>query len=174
MKNQTDRCMRFRSERVRRGRSVPLTSCILLCLALPAWNSGRMSLAQESTSSGATKVAPVLQIQSSVLRIEFDRNLHSRVVTLFGGSPKIIAPFSVSETVAGVRTWSDFAVSTSHEEHVSDVFGSGERLSLTGKSGSLPSGSLRKDVSITIYSDFPSIAIFDVAYTNEGSAPLVI
>jgi alpha-galactosidase len=50
-----------------------------------------------------------------------------------------------------------------------DGFGSGERLSLTGKSSDL-----RKDVSVTIYTDFPSMAIFDVTYTNEGSAPLAV
>jgi alpha-galactosidase len=158
----------------RRSRSVAQTCCILVCLALPAWNSGQNSLLQESTPSGGPKVATSLQIQSSVLRIEFDHNLRSRVVALLGGSPKILAPFSASETVTGVRTWSDFAWSASREERVSDAFGAGQRLLLTGKSGSLRSDNLRKDVSVTIYSDFPSIAIFDVTYTNEGSAPLAI
>jgi alpha-galactosidase len=85
-------------------------------------------------------------------------------VALLGPSPKILAPFSASETVAGIRTWSDFALSASRREHVSDAFGSGERLFLTGKSGDL-----RKDVSVTIYSEFPSFAIFDVTYTNSGT-----
>ncbi|MGA8345412.1 MAG: alpha-galactosidase, partial [Candidatus Sulfotelmatobacter sp.] len=77
--------------------------------------------------------------------------------------------FSPSETVTAVRAWSDFAVSASRRERVSDAFGAGERLSLTGKSGDL-----RKDVSVTIYSDFPSMAIFDVTYTNEGASRLTI
>ena len=45
----------------------------MLCLAwpcAPVWNSEQNKLAQASTD---------LQIQSSVLRIEFDHNLHSRV-----------------------------------------------------------------------------------------------
>jgi len=71
--------------------------------------------------------------------------------------------------VTGPRTWSDFALTASRREHVSDAFGAGERLSLTGKSGDL-----RKDVSVTIYSEFPSFAIFDVTYTNEGPARLAI
>ena len=141
----------------------------MFCLALPGWNSGQNNLAQESASAGAPKVSTDLQIQSSVLRIEFDRNLHSRVVALFGPSPELLAPFSASETVTGVRTWSNFALSATHRERVSDAFGAGERLSLTGKSGDL-----RKDVSVTIYSDFPSIAIFDVTYKNEGATRLTI
>ena len=71
--------------------------------------------------------------------------------------------------MTGPRTWSDFALTASRREHVSDAFGAGERLSLTGKSGDL-----RKDVSVTIYSEFPSFAIFDVTYTNEGPARLAI
>ncbi len=50
----------------------------------------------------------------------------------------------------------------------------GSGCSLTGKAGGLRSGNLRKDVSVTIYSDFPSIAIFDVTYTNEGAEPIAI
>jgi alpha-galactosidase len=104
------------------------------------------------------------------LRIEFDHNLHSRVVALFGPSPKLLAPFSASETVTSVdRTCSDFALSASRREQVSDTFGAGERLTLTGKSGDL-----RKSVSVTIYADFPSLAVFDVEYTNDSSVQLKI
>ena len=143
--------------------------CLLLCLALPGWNAGQEGLAQQRPAAAALNVATDLQIQSSVLRIEFDRNLRSRVIALFGPRPEVLTPFSASETVTGIRTWSNFAVSASRRERVSDAFGTGERLSLTGKSGEL-----RKDLSVTIYSDFPSIAIFDVAYTNEGSSRLAI
>jgi len=90
-------------------------------------------------------------------------------VSSLGPGPKVLAPFSASETLTGIRTWSDFALKASHREHVTDAFGAGERLSLTGTSGVL-----RKDVSVTIYSEFPSFAIFDVGYTNEGAAPIAL
>jgi len=147
---------------MRRRRAIAQMCCILLGLA-------QHNLAQESASAGALKASTDLEIQSSVLRIEFDRNLRSRIVALFGPSPQLLAPFSASETVTGVRTWSNFALSATHRERVSDALGAGERLSLTGKSGDL-----RKDVSVTIYSDFPSIAVFDVTYKNEGVARLAI
>ena len=67
--------------------------------------------------------------------------LPSRVVALFGGRPQILAPFSTSETVIGVRSWSDFALSA-NRGGVSDAFGDAERLLLTASSY------LRKDVSI--------------------------
>jgi len=149
---------------ITRRRAIAETCYAVLGLTLPRWNSGQNNPAQHSASGTALSTTPDLQLQSAVLRIEFDHHLRSRIVALLGPSPKILAPFSASETVAGIRTWSDFALSASRREHVSDAFGSGERLFLTGKSGDL-----RKDVSVTIYSEFPSFAIFDVTYTNSGT-----
>src|SRR5580658_2211172 len=158
---------------ITRRQALAQTCCALLGLALPRWNSGQNSSAHDSAPASAPSgISDAgLQIESSVLRIEFDRHLRSRVVALLGPKPKLLAPFSASETVigAGVRAWSDFSLSASRRERVSDAFGAGERLSLTGKSGDL-----RKDVSVTIYSEFPSLAIFDVTYTNEGAARLAI
>ena len=156
---------------ITRRQAIAQTCCAVLGLALPRLNSGPGGPARQSTSAPAGDGIADLQIQSSVLRIEFEHHLHSRVVSLLGPNPKLLNPFSASETIVGtgVRAWSEFALMASRREMVSDLFGSGERLSLTGKSGDL-----RKDVSVTIYSDFPSFAIFDVAYTNEGTARFAI
>jgi alpha-galactosidase len=152
---------------ITRRQVITQTCCAMLGVALPRWNYGQNTAARQSAP--ADNAFPDLQLQSAVLRIEFDHHLRSRVVALLGPEPRILAPFSASETVTGIRTWSEFALSASRREHVSDAFGAGERLLLTGKSGDL-----RKDVSVTIYSDFPSFAIFDVAYTNEGAARITI
>src|ERR1700722_3037739 len=144
--------------------------CILLGLALPGRISGQNNSGQGFVPAAADNSSPDLQIQSSTLRIEFDRKLRSRIVALFGTTPSRLTQFSATETVSGIgRTWSDFALTSSRREHVSDVFGAGERLSLTGQSGDL-----RKSISVTIYSDFPSIAIFDVEYTNAGAIRLTV
>ncbi len=129
--------------------------------------------AQNSASHKSTPAAPRdssanLQIESAVLRVQFDRNLHSRVVELLDAPPKMLAPFSASETLIGVdHAWRNFALTSSQQDQVSDVFGAGQRLTLTGRSGSV-----QKKVSVTIYKDFPSFAIFDVEYTNQGKTPL--
>jgi alpha-galactosidase len=148
---------------ITRRQALAQTCCALLGLALPRWCSAQNGLADNS-SSATPDGSPDLEIESSVLRIEFDRKMRTRVVALIGPSPQILAPFSASETLTGLHTWSDFALTASHREHVTDAFGAGERMSLSGKSGDL-----RKDVEVTIYKEFPSFAIFDVAYTNEGS-----
>jgi alpha-galactosidase len=133
-----------------------LLACCLLNLTL-----ARLAPAQNPPSED-------LQIQSSVLRIEFDRQLHTRLVSLLDPNPKPLTPFSASETLIGPgRSWTDFAFVSSHREAVSDVFGRGERLSLTGLSGDI-----RKNVSVTVYADFPSFAIVDVEYVNQGAAPI--
>jgi alpha-galactosidase len=155
---------------MKRTREIVLTCCVLLGFALPGWNSGQNNSGRGIVPADARGPAADLQIQSAILRIEFDRKLHTRVVPLFDGVANLVVPFSESETVAGVgHTWSDFVLASAHRDSVADAFGTGERLSLTGKSGDL-----RKNISVTIYRDFPSIAIFEVTYTNEGTARLAI
>lgn len=132
--------------------------------------AGERQATQQSPAEPSSNSSSSLQIESPVLRIEFDRELHSRVTELFGGTPKALTPFSASEELFGAaRTWKDFALRSSQRESVSDLFGAGQCLSLTGQSGFL-----QKKVSVTIYRDFPSMAVFDVEYTNQGAAPLAI
>jgi len=151
-------------------RAIALAVCALLSVALSGWNSDQEKRGPVFTAETSRSSSAGLQIQSRVLRIEFDRNLHSRVIPLFDAAAKPLVPFSASETVSTVgRVWSDFALTSSHDEHVSDAFGEGERLTLTGRCGEL-----LKNVSVTIYDNFPSIAVFDVRYTNDGATRLSV
>jgi alpha-galactosidase len=153
-----------------RFRATATVLCVLLSVPLPGWNSRQSTGTQTPAPTDSRSSPTELQIQSQVLQIEFDSKLHSRVVPLFDAAAKRLVPFSTSETVTGVgATWSDFALASSHRERVSDIFGAGERLTLTGKAGDL-----RKTISVTIYDEFPSIAVFDVLYTNEGATQLSI
>jgi alpha-galactosidase len=111
-----------------------------------------------------------IQLQSPSLRIEFDQRMRSRVVARFDGKEIPLGPFSASETVKGnQRSWQDFAVASQTRERVTDIYGNGEKLTVTGFSGGL-----RKNVSVTIYDEFPTLAVFDVSYTNSGKLPLKI
>ena len=130
-------------------------------------------------SSGSHAVAADLsadkpQIQGTNLRIEFDRNLRSRVIARFDNKETPIGPFTASETVAAAdktapKTWTDFPLTDQKRERVNDAFGAGERLIVTGKSGTLA-----KSVTVTMYDDFPTMAFFDVQYTNTGTDKLNI
>jgi alpha-galactosidase len=124
-----------------------------LCQALPN---------QTATSSAS--------IESTKLRIEFDENMHSHVLARFREKSLVTGPFSASETIQGAqRTWKDFALASQRLERITDAYGAGERLTLSGTAGPLT-----KNLSVIIYDGFPTMAIFDVSYTNTGKIPLKI
>ncbi len=146
-----------------------LSALLLFRTALPAGQlrSGFASRS-EATLPETSEVAT--QIESPKLRIEFDHNLRSRVIARFNDRELVTGPFSRSETADGKqREWRDFPVLSQKLESVTDAFGTGRRLVVTG--GVTP---LRKTVSVTIYDDFPTMAVFDVEYTNTGAPPLEI
>ena len=110
------------------------------------------------------------QIQVTNLRIEFDHNLRSRVVARFDNQETIMGPFTASESLtAADKTWTEFPLTSQKHERVSDAYGKGERLIVTGKSGTLT-----KAVSVTLYDEFSAMAFFDVQYTNTGTTKLAI
>ena len=118
----------------------------------------------------ALRDASAAQIQSPLLRIDFDVNMRSRVVARFEAKEIPLGAFSASETVKGIeRSWYDFALSSQTHERVTDAYGAGDKLTLAGTSGVL-----RKDVSVIIYDDVPNFAVFDVSYTNIGKSQLKI
>ena len=110
------------------------------------------------------------------IRIEFDKNMHTRVVALFGGREIVIGDFSPSESirVAG-RDITDFALQD--EKHaigslrMRDPLGAPSALFVV--TGTAPS--LKKTITVAVYGDrFPRAAVFDVAYTNTGTSDLII
>src|SRR5256885_16782721 len=114
--------------------------------------------------------AGLAEIQTANLRIEFDKNMRSRVIARFGGKDIPMGGFSASETVKGTeRSWDDFSIVSQTHERITGSYGTGEKLTLAG-----PSGVLRKNLSVIIYDEFPNLAIFLVSYTNAGHSPLKI
>ncbi len=127
-------------------------------------------LVGQSTARPDQTAMSAASIESPSLRIEFDKNLHSRVVARFNGKDVPTGAFSASETVKGKqRSWENFALTSQKHERITDTYGAGEKLTLAGKSGTLT-----KNLSVTIYDGFPNLAIFEVTYTNTGKAPLEI
>jgi alpha-galactosidase len=122
-------------------------------------------------SAGAADVsANTPQIQGEHLTIQFDRSLYSRAIARFDGKETTMGPFVASERVTiANKVWSEFSLVSHKNERVSDVFGAGERLIVVGKAGPLT-----KEVSVTIYDEFPAMALFDVRYTNTGGTKLAV
>jgi alpha-galactosidase len=114
--------------------------------------------------------AELPRIQSSELRIDFDKNMHSRVTARFNGKEISLGGFSASETLKSKEhSWDDFTLVSQSHERVKDNFGGGDKLTLTGKSDGV-----QKNLSVTIYDDAPNLAVFDVTYTNTGKSKLEI
>jgi alpha-galactosidase len=104
------------------------------------------------------------------IRIEFDKDMRTRVVALLDGRERAIGDFTASEfiSLAGGDV-TDFSFEGQKRELVRDQLGRGFQTVLRGSAPSL-----RKTVTVTVYDMFPRMAVFDVTYTNTGSADLSV
>lgn len=112
----------------------------------------------------------VVQVDGTNIRIEFDHQLHSRVIAKFDDRPNALGHFSASEfvTIAG-KAVNDFAFKSQKTESVHDQIGTGKLYQIVGDDSLL-----RKEISITLYDDFPAMAVFQVKYTNLSNSDLAI
>ena len=148
--------------------SLALTALALLIVPF-GWPPAQTNKAAKPSAPAPVDSSAKPQIESKLLRVEFDHNLHTRVTPLFPAT-KPLTQFSASETLEGAtRSFTDFTLASAKTEQISDAFGPAQRLTVTGNDGTL-----RKKVEVTIYNDFPSMAVFEVEYTNQGTAPLTI
>lgn len=139
-----------------------LISSSFICIILFSSSLSKALCAQSAKSFAS--------VESPNLRIDFDNKMRSRVTATFNGKSISAGPFSASETVRGAdRSWREFNLISQTREHVNDVYGAGEKLTLVGTAGSL-----RKSLSVVIYKEFPNLAAFDVSYTNIGKIPMKI
>lgn len=136
------------------ARAIMPVIILLTLLALPACESS----------------SPAAQISDGRISVEFDGNLLSRVSATFGGTTVLLGDYSPSEyaTVAG-NDLKLFPVAEQQEGAVDDPVGKGRQLTVSGISGDL-----RKTVQVTLYENFPGMAVFNVRYTNTGETDLAL
>jgi alpha-galactosidase len=111
--------------------------------------------------------SPAARVEGKEIRIEFDRDLHSRVIAKFDGTEIAIGGTSASEfiTIAS-RPIKDFAISEHHEEHLDGT----RKYQISGTASSL-----KKTITVTLNdAEFPRMAVFEVQYANTGSADLEV
>lgn len=120
-------------------------------------------------SSASTKEA-VVEIEGKYVWIDFNKMLHSRVIAKFANENVIIGDFSPSEfiTVSG-KDVRDFVFREQRKEKFEDKIGIGARYIITGEATSLS-----KEILVTIYDEFPYMAIFQVKYTNISDYELTV
>jgi alpha-galactosidase len=128
-------------------------ACVVCLIAFPA----------TFVHAGAPEV--VAQVETPGLRIEFDHLMRSRLVARRAAGEIPLGDFRAAEVIVGATgEISEFAIAADNEgsrSTIEDNIGTGSRLVLDGTSGTL-----RKELAITTYADFPALAVIEVAYTN--------
>jgi alpha-galactosidase len=143
-----------------------LTSMLLVAAA--SYAAGART--KPASPQAASAQSAIAQIQGEHLRIEFDRSLRSRVIARFDGKEIALGPFVASETAAiGDKPRTSFALASQKQARVNDAIGAGEQLTVTGAVEGLT-----KEVTVTIYDEFPAMAFFDVQYRNTGAEKLAV
>jgi alpha-galactosidase len=103
-----------------------------------------------------------IQISAENISIEFNQFLHSRIAAHFDNTDFILSDFAPSETiVVSGQAISDFTFKRRTQEKIDDNIGTGIQYILTGKSRTL-----KKEITVHLYDDFPSMAVYKVKYTN--------
>ncbi len=98
------------------------------------------------------------------IQLNFDRNMHSQVIVRLGG-PLALGDYTASEypVIAGTAV-KDFVLKIHAKKEVSDAMGKGIQHTLIGEAAGL-----QKEILVTLYEEFPSVAVTQVKYTNTGT-----
>ena len=133
---------------------------------------GISGCAQQTTSAKTDSNTAVYTLQNGNLSIEFDAQLHSRIVDKQAAKQIILGDFQASEYLqtSDGTTISNFAFSDKKVEAINDALGKGQQIELIGVS----SQGIQKNTVIKTYERYPSMAFFTVSYTNNSAAPLKI
>ncbi len=116
-----------------------------------------------------TKHEIALQIKHEGIQIDFDNNLFSRIVTT-DDKTVILGDFAASETITvDGNEVKKFIFSDHKKETFADAIGEGERHIISGSNSHL-----KKEVIITLYDEFPSMAVFQVRYSNKWNQEMKI
>jgi alpha-galactosidase len=116
----------------------------------------------------ATSAPATVTVEGPGLRLEYDANLRSRVVARLNGGETLVGPYSASETLrTSVGELRDFTFESHSQATVHDEFGTGMRHELHGRNSNV-----EKTLTVTVYDDFPQLAVIQAHYTNHGTQPL--
>ena len=109
-------------------------------------------------------------VKGQNIEIQFDRQLHSKVIATFNSQELQFGDFSPGEyvTVDGMKI-TDFLFEDNTSERISDDIGPATHYTITGNNPKL-----KKQISIVHYDEFPDMIFYTVTYTNIDSTDLQI
>ncbi|MDR7117233.1 alpha-galactosidase [Caulobacter sp. BE254] len=132
---------------------------------------GGTVLATGALGAGRTwAAAAVARAGDSVLTLEFDAALNSRLISSLAGQAAPLTDFAPSETVTlkGGRVIDRFLFAEHRQAPVSDIHGPGVRHLVRGVSAE----GLEKTVSLTFYARYPGFPLMTVSWRRTGGGPL--
>jgi alpha-galactosidase len=144
--------------------------------SLLQWLAGTTLASTVGETSAAAKAGirgkEVARIGDAALALEFDGNLHCRVVSKRGPRPAAVTPFSPSERLrlADGRWIERFALAGQQADKVDGAHGPGLRHRLTG----LSAEGIEKTVAVTLFDRHPGFAVLRVAYRNTSAQRLQV
>lgn len=114
----------------------------------------------------------VARIGDAVLALEFDGQMHCRVLSRRAARPAAVTAFGPSEQlrVQGGHWIGQFALGAQAADRVDGPHGPGLRHRLTGVSAD----GIEKTVAVTFYERHPGFAVLRTSYRNTGTQPLPV
>ena len=111
-----------------------------------------------------------VRIEGKNIIIYFNNLLHSKVVATFNNGEIKTGDYIPSEFITiSNHPVKDFQFIEQEKHEVQDELGTGKQFKISGKSENI-----RKEVIVTIYNDFPTVALYTVKYTNISNEDLMI
>jgi alpha-galactosidase len=153
-------------QKTSRRRFVQLTGGLALAL-----RHGLLPAQSTAASSTGTTGRAAATLEDSLIRIEWDRNLHTQVSRV-SGPHSAMTSWGASDYLlrADGRHLTNFALQHQQRDSVADANGPGTRLTLSGVSAE----GIEKTVSVALYQRHPGFAVYRVAYRNASAATISI
>lgn len=123
-------------------------------------------------AAAAPRGKDVARIGDAVLALEFDGQMHCRVLSRRTARPAAVTAFGPSEQlrVKGGHWIGQFALGAQAADRVDGPHGPGLRHRLTGVSAD----GIEKTVAVTFYERHPGFAVLRTSYRNTGTRPLLV
>ena len=113
----------------------------------------------------------VVKVENNYLVIEFDDSLYSKVISKIGNEEVVLSDFSATEyLIVDDVEISKYYFKDSQKNKIENALGKGEEVVITG----LSKNKIQKQVTVTIYKNYPTTAFYKVAYKNNGSNKVIV
>lgn len=111
-----------------------------------------------------------VRVEDARICLQFDDELRCRVVSNDGTRSRPLTRLDAGGLALKGRRIERFALVSAEPHAGATPFGAGQSLELTGRSAD----GVTKRVVVTLLDAFPGTALLQVAYTNDGAAPLQV